>query len=129
MSSLDDVVGTWFPLPDAAEMLGTDVGRLRRTLSEGSLVAVRFGERRILGVPAAFLVQDPDTGEWSVLATLGGTLTVLRDAGFTDDEAVAWLFTQDPTLADFSDAEPSPIQVLRAGHKTEIRRRAQALAF
>ena len=43
----------------------------------------------------------------------------------SDDEIITWLFTPDPTLP----VEGAPIDALRAGHKTEIRRRAQELAF
>ena len=50
-------------------------------------------------------------------------MTLLTDAGYSDEEACDWLFTPDPTLPG------SPIEALRAGRKTEIRRRAQALAF
>ena len=42
-----------------------------------------------------------------------------------DDEIIAWLFTPDPTPL----VEGAPIDALRAGHKTEIRRRAQELAL
>jgi hypothetical protein len=129
VNALDELVGPWYPLPDAAELLGTDVGRLRRLLSDGALVAVRLGERQLLGIPAAFLIEDEATSQWSVLASLGGTLTVLRDAGFSDAEAVAWLFTPDASLSGLCEENPTPIGVLRAGHKTEIRRRAQALAL
>ena len=54
---------------------------------------------------------------------MAGTLTLLTDAGYTDEEALGWLFTPDPTLPG------SPVEAMRAGRKTEIRRRAQALAF
>ncbi len=57
------------------------------------------------------------------LPELAGTVTLLRDAGFSDEEALHWLFTPDPTLPG------SPVEAMRSGRKTEIRRRAQALAF
>ena len=57
---------------------------------------------------------------WTVLASLQGTLTVLSDAGFTDEAAIEWLFTPDDSLPG------TPIEALRAGRKTEIRRRAAA---
>ena len=56
---------------------------------------------------------------------LKGTFTVLADGGMDDDEIIEWLYTPDPTLP----VEGAPIDALRAGHKTEIRRRAQELAF
>ena len=54
---------------------------------------------------------------------LPGTLTLLSDAGFDDAAALRWLFTADDTLPG------TPIQALRENRGTEIRRRAQALAF
>ena len=128
-TDLTALVGAWLPLPDAAERLGTDVGKVRRMLADGTLVAVRLGENRVLGVPERFLVQAD--GTWSVLASLAGTLTVLRDAGFGDDDAVAWLFTPDESLRVLGTGAPTlrPVDALLAGHKTEIRRRAQALAL
>ncbi len=129
--ALDALVDEWLPLPDVAERLGTDVGRVRRLLQENKLLAVRQGERRILSVPARFLVPTASDG-WEVVPSLQGTLVLLHDAGFSEEESVAWLFTPDPSLESLGTGatRPStPIDALRAGHKTEIRRRAQALAL
>ncbi len=126
----DDLgVDSWLTLPDVAERLGTDVGRVRRLVQDGALVALRRpdGVRRI---PERFLVQSD--GGWRTVPTLPGTLVLLTDAGFSDEEAVHWLFTPDPTLAPVGwpdGAVPAPIDLLAAGQKTEVRRRAQALGF
>ncbi len=125
--TLEGLIGEWLPLPDVAELLGTDVGKVRRMLAEGRLVAVRLGERKVLGVPADFLRRDGDT--WTVLPSLPGTVTVLRDSGFSDDEAVAWLFTPDDSLTFLGPEIRTPIRALVSGAKTEIRRRAAALAL
>jgi hypothetical protein len=128
----DDLrVDAWLNLPDVAERLGTDVGRVRRLIQERRLFAVRQGERQILSVPERFLVRTADGG-WEVVPALQGTLVLLTDAGFSDEEAIRWLFTADESLAVqgwFPDRVPTPIDALAAGHKTEIRRRAQALAL
>ncbi|MGY4642748.1 hypothetical protein ACVW07_000581 [Cellulomonas sp. URHB0016] len=82
-------------------------------------------------MPAQFLVpghlanpsqpsRTEDTPQWTVLSALQGTFTVLSDAGFSDEDAIAWLFTDDPSLPG------TPIEALRVGRKTEVRRRAQA---
>ena len=42
-----------------------------------------------------------------------------------DDEIIEWLHTPDETLP----VEGAPIDAMMAGHKTEVRRRAQELAF
>ncbi len=85
-------------------------------LRDGALVAVRpDGAPR--SVPAAFI----DDGV--VVKGLTGVITLLRDARFTDEEIVDWLFRPDATLPG------SPIEALRANRGTEIKRRAQAAGF
>ncbi|GEL93798.1 helix-turn-helix domain-containing protein [Cellulomonas composti] len=132
--ALDDLVDSWLTLPDVAERIGIDVGKVRRLVQEGRLVAVRRGTPRVVSVPERCLVPVGQTlgnqvlgrpepaseGEWAVLSSLQGTLTVLTDAGFSSEAAIEWLFTPDESLPG------TPIDALRAGHKTEIRRRAQA---
>ena len=131
-SDLDLLVDTWFTVPDVADRLGLDAGKVRRLLQERRLVGVRRGDPPVLSVPAAFLVPghlanpaaptqpSPET-PWTVLASSQGTLTVLTDDGFSDAEAIAWLFTPEESLG------VAPIEALRAGRKTEVRRVAQAL--
>jgi hypothetical protein len=116
VNDLDTLVRDWLTLPDVAERLATDMSRVRRMLDERLLVAVRRGERSVLSVPLA--LADP-----APLLELPGTVTVLQDAGYSPEETLRWLFTPDPSLPG------SPLEALRAGRKTEIRRRAQALAF
>lgn len=100
---------------EAAQRLGVPVGRVHRLLGEGSLAAIRKeGEPRI---PADFLYG----GE--LVKGLAGTLTVLHDAGYSDEEAIRWLFEPDESLPG------TPIQALRTNRVREVRRRAQALAF
>lgn len=114
---LDALLGPWMPLPDVAELLDTDISRVRRMLDDGVIVAVRRGSPKVWSVPRALVDPEP-------LAELAGTLTVLKDSGYDLEAALRWLFTPDNTLGD-----GTPVATLRAGHKTEIRRRAQALAF
>lgn len=129
VDDLEKLVGSWLPLPDVAERLGVDIGQVRRLVQERALLALRFGERGVRGVPERFLVEV-GTG-WQVVPALAGTIVVLGDAGFTDEEAVRWLFTEDESLATLGTGTPprTPMDALVAGHKTEIRRRAQSLAF
>lgn len=117
MNDLDDLVDSWLAVPDVAELLGVDPGRVRRLLQDRALIGIRRGEPRILQVPAA-LLQDGEP-----LPELRGTLTVLTDAGYTDDEAVRWLFSPDDSLPG------TPVAAMRAGRRAEVRRRAQALGF
>ena len=114
---LDTLVSDWLPLPDVAEFIGLDVGKVRRLLQERDLVGVRRGERNVLSVPAALIADG------APLPELRGTLTVLADSGYDDEASLRWLFTPDESLPG------TPVDALRAGRKTEVRRRAQALAF
>ena len=115
-AKIDALVPAWLTLPDIAEMLGVEVTRVRQLVKEGQLIAVRRGENRALHVPAAFIDGD------KVVKGLTGTLTLLRDDGFTDEEMLEWLFTPDPSLPG------TPAQALRENRGTEVKRRAQALA-
>lgn len=128
----DDLpVDSWLNLPDVAERLDLDVGRVRRLVQDRRLIAVRVGERQILSVPEKFLIET-EAGGWEIVPALQGTLVLLGDAGFTEEEAIRWLFTADASLAVQGwslDHVPAPIDALAAGHKTEVRRRAQALAL
>ncbi len=117
MEELETLVPAWLTLPDVAERLGIDVSRVRRLMQDRELLAVRRGERHVLSVPESLLLGDQPVPD------LRGTVTVLADSGFADAEALRWLFTPDDSLPG------TPIDALRAGRKTEVRRRAQALAF
>jgi hypothetical protein len=116
-ADLDGLVESWLPLPDVGERLGLDVGKVRRLLQDRVLVAARVGERRLLCVPEALIADG------APLPDLKGTLSVLSDSGFDDEASLRWLFTPDDTLPG------TPVDNLRRGRKTEVRRRAQALAF
>lgn len=106
---------TWLTIPDLVELLGLTPSRVRRLIEENALVGVR--RDGVLQVPADFIRDGEPLGE------LRGTVMVLHDAGFTDDEAVAWLLAEEESLG------VAPIDALRAGRKAEVRRVAQALGF
>ncbi len=115
--SLEDLVQDWIPLPDIAESLGVSITAVHQLVSDGTLLAQRIGEGKVRKVPAAFIQEG------KVLDSLKGTISVLRDAGYSDEDALRWLFTPDETLPG------TPVDAMIAGRKTEIRRRAQALAW
>ncbi|MEV8212164.1 Rv2175c family DNA-binding protein [Leifsonia sp. NPDC077715] len=104
----------WLTVPDLVELLGLSVSRVRRLIEDRHLGAKRVDG--VLKVPAAFLKDGQPLSE------LHGTLIVLADDGFSDDEAVDWLLEEEESLGT------SPIEALRAGRKAEVRRVAQALA-
>lgn len=103
------------PLPDVAERLGLPVTRVHQLIRDGHLMALR--RDKVLGVPMAFLAEDV------VVKGLGGTITLLRDNGFTEDEILRWLFTADDSLPG------TPIDALRGDRGREVKRRAQAMGF
>ncbi len=104
----------WLTLPDLVEILGEPLGRVHRLFDEQHLV----GSRRTgpLAVPALFLQEDRP------LPSLRGTIIVLKDAGFSDDETIDWLLAVEESIGR------SPIAALRDGHKSEVRRVARGLA-
>lgn len=110
---------TWLTVPDFAEALGTTPSEVRDLLRECAIVGVRRGPREVLHLPADFIVEQE--GEPRLLSTLRGTLTLLRDAGFTDDEAVEWLVESCDELGC------PPLQALREGRRAPVRRVAQEL--
>lgn len=103
----------WLTIPDLTDLLGLKVSQVRRLIEDRALLA-----RRIDGVwkvPEQFLRGTEPLGE------LKGTIVLLGDVGFSDDEAIDWLLENEDSLGT------SPIEALRAGRKAEVRRVAQAL--
>jgi excisionase family DNA binding protein len=112
----DSLVGQWLSLAEVAERLGIPLSRIKQLLHDHKLLAVRRPDGT-MGVPAAFLDGQ------QIVKGLHGTLTLLFDCGFDDQDAVRWLFTADDTLPG------TPIQAMVEHRGTEVNRRAQALAF
>ena len=104
----------WLTIPDLVERLGLAQGRVRRLIEDKHLLAVR--RDGVLKVPDDFLDGDMP------LTELRGTLFVLADDGFDDEQAMQWLLEVDDSLG------VAPIKALKAGRKAEVRRVAQALA-
>lgn len=116
-SDLEELVDVWLTVPDISEMLKINVLKVRQLFNDGVLVAIRRGERNVLSVPAGFLDVD------KVVKHLTGTITVLRDNGFSDIEVVRWLHTPDDSLPG------TPVQALQENRGSEVKRRAQATAW
>jgi hypothetical protein len=79
------------------------------------LIAVR--RDGVLQVPAEVIANA------TVRKHLPGVLNLLHDAGYNDDEAMRWLYTDDPSLPG------TPAAALGGELATEVKRRAQALGF
>ncbi len=116
---IESLVPSWVTVPDLAERLGIRLAEARRLVEDREVIALRVGERHVLAVPEGFLGDD------GPLPALKGTFTVLADGGMDDEEVVRWLHTPDPTLP----VPGTPLDAIRAGFKTEVRRRAMEEAF
>ncbi len=116
---LEQLVGEWLTVPDLGERLGLRLSDVRQLLADRQLVGFRVGPRNVMSVPSKFV------NEAGPLPELPGTFTVLADGRMNDAEILRWLFTPDATLP----VPGAPIDALRAGFKTEVRRRAMEAAF
>jgi uncharacterized protein len=103
-------------IPQVAEALGVLPTRVNQHLRDGELVAVKNDEGK-RSVPA-LLVQDG-----AIVKSLPAVITLLRDARFSDEDIVEWLYRVDDSLPG------SPIDALRANRGSEIKRRAQVAGY
>ncbi len=102
-------------IPELAERWRLTPSKLRSMIDDYQLAAVRIDG--VLRIPAEFVT------EFEPLHSLRGTLLALHDAGFTNDEAVAWLLHENEELGE------RPIAALNTGRKSAVRRATQSLAF
>lgn len=114
-----DVLSDSVPLlsvPEVAERLGVVVTRVHQMLREHQILAVR--REGVPGIPEVFL---DSTGQ--VVKMLPGLITVMRDAKYTDEEILEWIFTEDPSLPG------KPVEALHGPLAREVVRRAAAEPF
>jgi hypothetical protein len=120
VATWEEQVSGWLTLAELAEALHTDVLRAKQVISDREVLATRrvmeSGER-VLVVPADFI------SDGVVVKHLQGTISLLADSGFSDEEALTWLFTP------WTDLEATPIALLRSDRNREVKRRAQASAW
>ncbi|WP_040795373.1 Rv2175c family DNA-binding protein [Nocardia higoensis] len=103
-------------VPEVAERLGIVVTRVHQMLREHQLLAVR--RDGVPGVPEIFF-----DASGQVVKMLPGLITVMRDAKYTDEEILEWIFTDDPSLPG------KPVDALHGPLAREVVRRAAAEPF
>ncbi len=106
---------TWLSVPDVCERLSLTPGKVHRLVEDRALLGRK--EQGVFRIPDIFL------DEGSPVADLKGTALVLIDGGFTPESALQWLIEPHDVLGT------SPIDAIRNGRKTEVRRLAQTLAL
>lgn len=129
---LDSLIDDWLALPDYADRLGTVAKSVRSAIHERRIVGVKRGPENIFHIPGAFLVgahmsnpadvrPELDTGKEVILPSVQGTIILLSDMGLSDVEILTWLFTEEEMIGE------RPIDALRAGNRSIVRRAAAAL--
>lgn len=106
------------PLPRIAERLGIAITKVHQLVRDRAVVAVR--QDGILTIPAEFIDPESTTG---IVKGLTATITLLTDAGYSDQEIVDWLYRTDDSLPG------APIHALRENRGREVHRRAQTAGF
>ena len=114
---IEELSSHWLTLPDLAEAIGEPLTKIRDWIREGRLVAVERGTPRVKSVPGEF-VHD---GE--LIKGLSGALTVLADAGYSAEESLRWLLSDEPSLPG------RPVDLMAAGRHHAVKRQAMTLAF
>ncbi|ANE04416.1 Rv2175c family DNA-binding protein [Corynebacterium crudilactis] len=104
-------------LPEVAERLGVVVTKVMDLVNEHKLIIVR--RDGIRHIPEAFLSKKKENTN----RFIPGVIALLADGGFSDEEILAFLFTEDETLPG------RPIDALHGQLAREVMRRAQAMAF
>jgi hypothetical protein len=100
---------------DAAARLGIGVSGVKSLVTEHRLLALSTPDGP--AIPAECLDGNEPVKH------LSGVLTLLHDAGYDPEQSFTWLTTVDDSLPG------TPLQALHENRATEIKRRAQALAF
>ena len=106
---------TWLSVPDVCERLSLTPGKVHRLVEDRALLGRK--EDGVFRIPDIFLVDSTPVPD------LKGTALVLIDGGFSPESALEWLLSSHDVLGT------SPIDAIRNGRKTEVRRLAQTLAL
>lgn len=105
---------------DAARLLSVEPRRIKQLVRDRQLFTVRDPDG-VLAVPAEIIVKGENG--WEPLFSLPGTLTLLADGGFSAQEAVEWLYTEQEELGQ------TPMSALLAGRHHRVNSVAAMLAL
>ncbi|MEU4651237.1 Rv2175c family DNA-binding protein [Nocardia fluminea] len=115
----DDVLPdteTIVSLPEAADILGVPVTSVHQLLRDHQILAIR--RNGVVGIPSRFFDSEDE-----IVRMLPGVITVMRDAKYTDEDILGWLYTEDSTLPG------RPVDALHGQLAREVVRRAHAEPF
>ena len=110
-----DDPSAWLTLSELADSIGEEHRKVRQLVRERRLITVRRNGADV--VPADFV------SDGRLVRGLGGLTTLLRDAGYGDDESLSWMFTPHDALGG------TPLQAMAEGRSKEVNRLAQTLGF
>ena len=102
-------------LDEAASRLHVSTNRVRTLIRDHNLLAASRDGQPV--IPEAFFGPD------GLAKHFEGLVTILLDGGYTRDEAMEWLFTEQDDLG------LRPADALHTHSAREVIRRAQAQAF
>ncbi len=133
-ANVENLVEVWLTGPDFAEVLGTTPKVVRSALADDRVVGIKRGKPKVLMIPQDFLIPwymanpadqkaDDGSGKQIILPSLRGTVIALRDAQLDDAQIIEWLFSVEDSLGE------RPIDVLKAGNKSAVRRATQSLLW
>ena len=111
------LVADWVDWDAAADLLGVTPAAVRTLVREHQLASAVPAPGRPPMVPRLF-IDD----EGLPIKGLPGLLTVLHDGGYDDRECIAWIFLD-------ANLPGRPIDALLENRGSEVKRRAQSMAF
>lgn len=106
-------VDHWLTIDEAAQQLGISSSKVRRLIEEHILFSMRVDKEPKI---PAHLIQNGEP-----LSSIRGTMLMLIDMDFTEQEAIQWLYAENENLGT------TPMKALLQGHKAPVRRAAQTL--
>ncbi len=106
-------VDHWLSIDEVSDQLGISAAKVRRLIEEHVLFSVRVDKQPMI---PAHLIHEGEP-----LSSIRGTMLMLIDMEFSEEEAIQWLYAENDNLGC------TPISALLKGHKAPVRRAAQSL--